>query len=197
MPQVLLDHSYKNFHAKGLDYLCLKRTPEHTVKVYFFDGDADLSALPEIVMPHDHRYAFDTTILAGAASNLVQARCAEFHGSIRYHAFDWDTPLNGGAGFSYRGVEHLTVPVAFDYESGQGWRSRHSEIHTLRIRRAGTILRLDQWSDVVPVGVPTQTFKLATDDREPARPETTGLYERMDADYAARRMLQLQEAARA
>lgn len=197
MTLVLLDQSYKNFHAKGLDYLCLKRTPEHTIKVYFFDGDADLSALPEIVMPHDHRYAFDTTVVAGAASNLVQARCGEFDGSIRYHAFDWDTPLNGGGGFSYRGPEHLTVPVALDYGRGDSWKSRHSEIHTLRIRRAGTILRLDQWADVVPVGVPTQTFKLATDDREPERPETAGLYEKMDHDYAMCRLRQFQEAARA
>lgn len=28
--QMIIDNSFKNFHAKGLDYICLKRTPEHT-----------------------------------------------------------------------------------------------------------------------------------------------------------------------
>lgn len=59
----LIQNSYRDFHAKGLDYVCLKRTPDHTVKVYFLDGD--VSKVPEVVNPHDHRYAFETTVLSG------------------------------------------------------------------------------------------------------------------------------------
>ena len=54
--------SFKDFHTKGFDYLCLKRTP-HTIKLYILDGDA--SKLPGVVNPHDHRYAFRTTVLCG------------------------------------------------------------------------------------------------------------------------------------
>ena len=32
-------NSYRDFHAKGLDYLCIRRDLELTLKVYFFDGE--------------------------------------------------------------------------------------------------------------------------------------------------------------
>ncbi len=35
----MLEHSFRNFHVKGFDYLYIKRTPEHTRKVYFFEGN--------------------------------------------------------------------------------------------------------------------------------------------------------------
>ena len=54
----VLANSFRDFHAKGLDYVCLKRRPSETVKLYFFDGD--VSKLPEVVNPHDHRYDFST-----------------------------------------------------------------------------------------------------------------------------------------
>lgn len=190
----VLENSFRNFHARGLDYLCLKRTADHTVKVYFFDGDADLSALPEIVMPHDHRYDFTTQVVAGSAANMEQSRCADFAGADAYHAFDWNTPLNGGDGFSYRGVEFLTQPSRVDYLPGQAWGSRAIAIHALRILRAGTILVLHQGPDVVPIGVPTQTFMRRTSDAEPVKPELAGLYDRMTPAYAETRLRQLTEA---
>lgn len=57
----ILAHSFTDFHAKGLDYLCLLRSPEITVKAYFFEGD--VASAPEVVVPHDHRYCFNTRVL--------------------------------------------------------------------------------------------------------------------------------------
>lgn len=191
---VILNQSYRNFHAKGLDYLCLKRSSEHTIKVYFFDGDADLSALPEIVMPHDHRYNFRTVCIAGEVSNLEQSRCANFSGSDRYESFLWDTPLNGGAGFRHEGEAFLTHPHRSDYRAGEAWASSFDTIHTLRIGRTGTIIRLDQYADVVPVGTPTRTYRPASVAGDIAAPELAGLYEAMTPAYAAGRMLQYRDA---
>lgn len=195
--RVVLDQSYRNFHAKGLDYLCLKRTPGHTVKVYFFDGDADLSALPEIVMPHDHRYDFETVCIAGEVANKEFSRCAPFADSQRYEEFAWDTPLLGGSGFTHIGDAHLTEESVSDYRRGDRWKSGAASIHTLQIRRAGTIIRLDQYADIVPVGTPTRTYRLASERGDIAPPELAGLYDTMSADYAALRLRQYDEALRA
>ena len=46
----VIENSFKNFHAKGLDYICLSRTPQLTLKLYILDGDASES--PEVVNPH-------------------------------------------------------------------------------------------------------------------------------------------------
>lgn len=190
----ILDASFRNFHAKGLDYLCLKRTPDHTIKVYFFDGDADLSALPEIVMPHDHRYDFRTTCIAGEVVNREQARCAEFAGAERYEEFAWDTPLLGGSGFTHVGGAWLTRPRSSLYRPGDRWESAAQTIHTLQIVRAGTIVRLDQYRDLLPQGVPTSTFRLAAQRGDIRPPELAGLYDRMTTDYAAKRMRQFEDA---
>lgn len=32
-------NSFRNFHTKGFDYLCVKRSAELTRKVYFFEGN--------------------------------------------------------------------------------------------------------------------------------------------------------------
>jgi hypothetical protein len=58
-------NSFRNFHAKGLDYLCLHRSPELTIKAYFYSGNIG----PEVVCPHDHRYPFSTHILAGESGH--------------------------------------------------------------------------------------------------------------------------------
>src|SRR5688572_15069132 len=98
----MLENSYRNFHVKGADYLCLRRSPEHTCKIYFFDGD--VRHLPEVVFPHDHRYAFDTHILSGRLSNSLYER--DPRGEVFNH-FNWHTPLLGGSGFVFNSEERL------------------------------------------------------------------------------------------
>lgn len=62
-PETAAKHSYFNYHARGVTYLNLLRTPELTVKLY--------TVLPSfvfpgfIVNPHNHAYDFHTYIVNG------------------------------------------------------------------------------------------------------------------------------------
>lgn len=177
----VVDNSYRNFHSKGLDYICIKRDLELTVKLYFFDGD--VSKLPEVVNPHDHRYDFRTTCIAGEVENIwYQAE----DGGDTFQAFDYLTPLNGGDGFTWSKEIQLGVSDRRAYRAGRSYRMEAADLHTIRMRAPETVLLLEQYADVVPVGEPTQTFCL---DAEP--PSLDGLYDRFTADEIVRKLLRL------
>lgn len=169
-------NSYRDFHVKGFDYICLERAPELTKKLYFFDGD--VSKLPEVVSPHDHRYHFVTEVLAGASENVwfeegAAGKC--------YNRFRYDTPLNGGKGFVFDGVSHLREKERKRYsaQDEESWyEMRAEELHTIRMVENETVLLLTQYEDVVPIGVPTSTFVLG----DGAAPSLDGLYRRFTAD---------------
>lgn len=185
--QEIIANSFKNFHVKGFDYLCLKRTPEHTRKVYFFDGD--VSQLPEVVNPHDHRYDFRTTILSGVMSNSHYVEMArEGYGTKAYNEFEWRTPLNGGDGFTWKKESHLFETQRIFHRPGDDYYMKAREFHTIRIHAPGTVLILDQYEDVVPVGVPTRTFI-----QDKTAPDLDGLYERFTEDKAMARFQQYQD----
>lgn len=180
----LIEHSYRNFHVRGLDYLCLKRTPEHTRKVYFFDGN--VSQLPEIINPHDHRYDFTTTVLSGAMSNSLYEENSEY-GQV-YQEFAWDTPLNGGAGFTWQRERRLLETKRYSYTPGRTYKMFADELHTIRMLIEGTVIILDQWADVVPVGYPTRTFM-----RDKQVPSLDGLYEKFSPDQLLVKIAQYEE----
>jgi len=187
-------NSFRNFHTKGFDYLCLSRTPELTRKVYFFEGD--LANLPELVIPHDHRYPFVTTVLAGAVVNKSftrlrngphpDAKSAWERVTDVYDHFEYRTPLNGGDGFTWVGeCRMMASGDVFHRTRGRFWRSSADEIHTLDIRCEGTVIMLEQLADVVAIDEPTNAFR-KVGDRSP--PSLDGLYDRMDADHARERI---------
>lgn len=165
----LVAASFKDFHSKGMDYICLKRTPTHTVKIYVIDGDA--SKLPEVVNPHNHRYAFRTTVLKGS---MLDKRFVFGYGGDVFDAFDYRTPLNGGNGFTWRGEETL-LEVGLNFlDQGQALFTRPEMLHTISMREDQTIIMLDQYSDSVPESDPTSTW---VRKGEP-KPDTSGLYSR-------------------
>jgi hypothetical protein len=188
MPDVTVDdviaNSFRDYHVKGFDYICLRRSPTETVKLYFFDGD--VSKLPEVVNPHDHRYDFKTLCVAGAVENLwfihdVRER------SEWFHRFEYRTPLNGGSGFAFSGSDNLKTVMRETARAGQTYFMRAHEIHTIRLRENNTVIALVQHEDKVPLDQPTVTF---TRDREP--PSLDGLYRRFDADTVLKRLAALQ-----
>ena len=185
--QMMLENSYQNFHVRGFDYLCIKRTEGHTRKVYFFDGD--VAHLSEVVSPHDHRYHFKTRVLAGAMSNSLYEPDSR-HGVV-YNEFEWHTPLLGGDGFHWRREIRLFETQRLFYRPGETYDMHASELHTIRMHSDTTVLVLDQFDDVVPVGQPTRTFMR---DRQP--PSLDGLYERFAPDGLLCRLGQYQELAR-
>jgi hypothetical protein len=185
----MIEHSFKDLHVKGFDYVCLRRTPQHTRKVYFFDGR--VSQLPDVVSPHDHRYGFMTTVLAGAMSNSIYAEvpdenCAHIGGET-YNEFEWRTPLNGGDGFTFKKETVLIETQRFQYANDESYAMRAEDFHTIRMKQEGTVIMLDQFEDVVPVGQPTRTFML---DRK--APNLDGLYRKFTPDQLIARLKQIE-----
>lgn len=188
-------NSFRNFHTKGFDYLCLTRTPELTRKVYFFEGN--LADLPELVIPHDHRYPFVTTVLAGAVANKTFWAPSSVSADLKatwesmsevFDHFEYRTPLNGGDGFTWAGEKRLKGdPMPRTQTRGRSWHCLENEVHTLDIRCEGTVIMLEQLADVVPIDAPTNAYRLAG-DRTP--PSLDGLYDRMTPDHARARIEQ-------
>lgn len=182
----VIENSFRDFHVKGFDYICLRRSPKITVKVYFFDGD--VCKLPEVVNPHDHRYDFKTMCIAGSVENLWFSRQGTVMCDDVYTRFDYRTPLNGGSGFTFSGTERLRQVNSEVARAGQTYGMRHEEIHTIRMVESETVIALVQYEDAVKIGAPTSTW---TRDREP--PSLDGLYRRFDADTIRSRLARLKE----
>lgn len=183
----ILANSFRDFHVKGFDYLCLQRSPVETVKVYFFDGD--VAQAPEAVIPHDHRYAFWTDCLAGSVTNheFVELFGKRYRDEGQaYERFEYLTPLNGGNGFTWDREAWLFRTASLNYGPGAGYSMCHDRLHTITVQ-PDTVLRLIQFADVVPADLPTHAFRPAG-MREP--PSLDGLYRPMGADHARMRIAQ-------
>lgn len=180
--EMICANSFRNFHAKGLDYICLHRSPSLTVKAYFFDGD--LKDVPEIVVPHDHRYDFKTKVLSGALTD-VQFREGRYGEGEVYQRFSYDTPLNGGKGFDWEGETRLRVSRRRPMGRGSTLFSPFDAIHTLCIDAPDTVALLYQYDDMLPVGVPTTSYRLGLGHDKPS---LDGLYDEMTPDHARYRL---------
>lgn len=173
-------HSFKDFHVKGFEYLCVKRTPEHTIKYYFFNGD--ILSLPEVVSPHDHRYDFSTSVIAGSVANSLYMK--HRHGNLRLNHFNYRTPLNGGDGFEYCDQVRMFEKSRIMYHGkGSGYFMRHNQIHTIHVAQQGTILRLDQYEDKMPLQAPSATFFVGNE-----APDLKGLYTKFTVDEVVARL---------
>lgn len=170
--QLLLRNSYRNFHADGVDYICLNRTDNLTVKVYFFDKVTDS---PEIVSPHDHRYDFVTKVLNGRCANSLWYETKDEKRGERYQEFNFHTPLNGGKGFEWRREVFLTKSSSTLYFKGSRYLMPFNEIHTLERLNPGTILLLWQYRDIHEKTTPSHTY---VKNKAPVAPLLDGLYER-------------------
>lgn len=178
--EVIQANSYKDFHAKGLDYICVRRSPSLTEKVYFLNGD--VTKLPEVVNPHDHRYDFNTTVLAGAYVDHVY-RPHLLYGDV-YQLFDYMTPLNGGNGFTWRGEMRL-MKTRSELVEKHSLTSRAADtIHTIQMMENQTVLLLRQYADKVPLSFPTKTY---VPKGEP-KPDTSGLYTQFSLDEIRSRL---------
>lgn len=187
--QEVVANSFLDFHVKGMSYLCMRRTSELTAKFYFFDGD--VSKLPEVVAPHDHRYNFRTHCITGAVENRLYMPLEPGDaGAQCYQKFAWRTPLNGGNGFSWLDEEWLAVTDAKTFTAKESYLMSHDAIHTIQLRAPGTILALEQFADLVPLNRPTTTWMV---DREP--PSLSGMYRKPTADDVRRLLALIPEAA--
>lgn len=173
-------NSFRNFHAKGLDYLCLHRSPELTIKAYFYEAGQD--SAPELVCPHDHRYPFSTHVLAGRSGHIRYRE--RLLGEPTHELFQWRTPLNGGDGFTWHHEARLETVSHDRFASGSSYWCDHDEIHTITINRADTVLLLYQHADTVAIGQATSTYAPLGS----AAPSTSGLYDQMPLNVAEDRL---------
>lgn len=180
-------NSFKDYHTKGFDYLCLQRSPEETIKLYFFDGD--LTKLPEIIAPHNHRYDFETYVAAGLSENVWFTRSPTLtakEGKV-FNWFEYRTPLNGGDGFTFIGEEELFEAKRGRFGQGDSYFMHAEDLHTIRIVQNETLLMLVQFEDLVPLDRPTWTY---FQDRAPS---LDGLYSKFTADEVIAKLRKFEE----
>lgn len=193
----VVEHSYRDFHAKGLDYLCLSRTPELTLKAYFFAEGMDSQKVGEVINPHDHRYDFLTQCFSGTIRNKwfrfppcwdgesIGDECGPM-----YDVYEWRTPLLGGNGFTHIDSVPLQQYREQDFTPGQQYYMPAPAFHTIQVMAPETCIVLAQYEDEVPADQPTHTF---TQAKQP--PDIHELYGRFTADQAVKRLALLREMA--
>lgn len=186
----IIDNSYKDFHTKGLDYICLYRSEDITIKIYLMEGV--VSQLAEVVNPHDHRYIFDSCCLAGRMTNhkFSEIENKSDKGKL-YETFDYMTPLNGGSGFTHTGQTRLIRENSIDYNQYQTYRMKPTELHTIQVYGEQTALLLYQYKDEIALDKPTKTYCL---NSEP--PSLSGLYSRFTKDQILQSIKKLERVAR-
>lgn len=193
--QTVLANSYRNYHAKGLDYLCFRRAAAMTLKVYFFDNPAFEAG--QVVNPHTHRYNSQTAVIRGSVTNMIwRDAVADDDAPRTWDRFLFNTPLLGGVGFVYVGPAALQLDNALIYGPGHAFRSGFDVIHTLANVQPGTIIAQEQYRAVLAPGLPTTTFVPAKALGKPGStmPGLSGLYDRFTADQAMVRLRQLEQA---
>jgi len=137
----LAKNSVENHHVNGIQYLCLHRSNDLTVKVYFIPGYANIND-GYLVNPHNHRYDFDSEVISG---------------EIEHHRFkvtkgkgEWEQL---GYCHKKKDIEHLETEVRLktykieSHKEGSGYHTDANEIHTLKVI-VPTILGLIQYKDV-------------------------------------------------
>lgn len=137
------EFSYKGLHVEAIDYVCLFRTEHLTVKAYFFDHGSN----GEMIVPHTHRYSFDTRIVTG---QLTENRFAIINwGEFNTDRYEWRTPIDGGEGMRLVGPDSIRCFSRKTYTAGHGYYNRaHADIHALSDVQPGTIAILTQFQDV-------------------------------------------------
>lgn len=65
----LVEHSIKNFHFPGLNYVCFQFTPTQTIRLYIVQPKDDLDTTN--VNIHNHLYDSQLLVLRGAITNTV------------------------------------------------------------------------------------------------------------------------------
>lgn len=190
--KLMVGRSYKNFHCKGMDYICLgSKTHQEYLKVYFFNGRA-ADRTRFLVAPHNHRYDFRTTVLRGTLKDYrfkeeEAGPVSEVAGYRNYHKYDWHTPLNGQPGGWIRRKEVALRPLASRFlQAGDSYVTSHDKIHTLRILEEDTVLLIHQYHDVIPIGTPTQTYS-----QHPNELKLDSLYEQFTPNEIALRLEEL------
>ncbi|KAG2392540.1 hypothetical protein C9374_011265 [Naegleria lovaniensis] len=214
-PSTLCEHSLKDYHVQGVQYLCLERSHQITTKVYLLDPQlhgARSSCSSQIhspldsndstpklddghvANPHNHRYHFKTTVLAGQMVNKVfeERPWIETCRNKKDHAH-----LFWKFAYFYQNHEFVKMnqvvlePTQWEHvHLGESYELSPEQIHTIQVSdQEFTVLFLQQFQDVV-----SNEFPGAFYCRESEPPNVQGLYSRyseMEVDELRRKILEL------
>lgn len=134
-PDDCAPYSFGNYHAPGLLYLNLLRASDLTCKLYLIDP---VQSREWLVAPHDHAYAFHSTVLTGEMRHgLFDLRD---HGDRR-HRFAVDSR---GPTFTLRGESRIALVEQTTLRRGDTYYLPADRIHTIGVSRP-TVLFLCQY----------------------------------------------------
>lgn len=128
----MMNHSMMNHIINGMHYLCLHRSPKITLKLYLIERKTnDFAGF--LLHPHTHRYAFDSTVLAGSIEELKFQPCK----GDEWDQYEYVTELRKferRANYGLIGEGHV-------YQPGEHYFNDVTDIHTLRaVPDAGPVL---------------------------------------------------------
>jgi hypothetical protein len=132
-----------------MDYLCLHRSDKLTVKLYFIDP-ARLTARAgdALLVPHSHRYAFESTVLAGSLTHCVFYE--EDEGERHHDKFAYKPEGRTRVGL---GAHRLRLDSAITHGADvlpSYWVDTDA-IHTLIVPQEPVLLGLVQFADTAPI----------------------------------------------
>lgn len=177
-PEVAAVNSFDNYHAVGLTYLNLLRTPQMTVKVYLSESGVRHNREGFLVWPHAHRYNFETLILMGSIEHwtFAETHDADYDG-LDWQRFKFHSVVNGGSGFQYEMPVRL-LRMYEVFKAGESYYLNTNQIHTIAVNsRFPTVQFQVQYHDIPK----PETFFYSL-DKSP--PPIGGLYTRMTAQRA-------------
>lgn len=169
--------SFDNFHAPGLSYVNLLRTPRLTAKLYISKAGA-LAPNTDgfVVNPHNHGYCFETHVLCGRMQNVTFRESGD---GDPWDEFAFRSALRGTPRMDIVGPVRLTPTFGRPLEAGDSYYLDDRTIHTIIVPSDRlTILFLLQYEDT---GAPST--RLFTHDG--AAPSLDGLYRPMTAGRVA------------
>lgn len=144
-PNALAQHSVLNHHANGMDYLCLHRTPELTVKVYLIEKPENAND-GYLINPHTHCYDFGTVVLSGALEHIrFEQGLKSFSRPPSHDCFAYER----GKDPQKLAEAWLNARPEFHSVKDTYWVNTR-EVHTLRMledRKGPVVLGLVQLSD--------------------------------------------------
>lgn len=142
-------HSCANHHVNGMNYLCLSRTKDFTIKLYMMEQPINPNS-GYLVNPHSHRYDFASVLLRGNLEHIRfynrqydwnrNDKCSKYI----VHAYSMETGELSALG------EELLVARPEIIKEGQSYWVDHTETHTLKTvpDRGPLVLGLMQFKDV-------------------------------------------------
>lgn len=154
-----VDNSFENFHARGVYYVCLLRSPKLTIKLYHFVPE-ELEPLIDkwgrhiLVNPHTHRYDFQTLVLEGGMTNITYSDIPGLGSSNDhkvYYKGKFENGLSDGLPKMWPATSISVLPYREqDLRPGDYYNCRINDIHSIAVHPwRKTTLAVFQYYDKV------------------------------------------------